>query len=1191
MRRCNLRPTVLAFTLILLLAACSSSKGTGTTTTTGNAPTITELSPTTSTTGSAPQTLTIYGTNFLSASTVTFNGVMHAATYVSATQLTILLSASDQGMGGTFPVVVTNPPSTNSKAASFQVLNPAPRIDSLSPNDVIAGVSAQTITINGDNFVANSTVTFNGAAIAATILSGTQILINVTAAQQAVQGYYPVVVTNPGPGGGNSNPDNFTVGYPPPVIDSISPTSSLAGAAAQTLTINGLNFLSSSTVTYNGVAHKMTLVNSTVMTIQLTATDQAAAGTYDVVVTNLSPGGGPSNSEPFTVDNPVPTITSISPTSALPGSAALTLTINGTHFLISSQLDFNGQMLSFNYINSTQITTTLSAADLQTAGSYPVEVINPAPGGGTSNAINFGVQNPAPVISSLSPSSAVAGAASETLTINGSNFVSTSTVTYNGVAHSATYVNAGELTISLSASDLAKAGAFPVVVTDPAPGGASNSVNFDVNNPVPVISSLSPSSALAGAASETLTINGSNFIATSTVTYNSVAHTATYVNAGQLTITLSASDLAKAGAFPVVVTNPAPGGGASNSVNFQVNNPVPVITSLSPSSATVGAASETLTINGSNFITASTVTYNGVAHTATYVNAGELTITLSASDLAKTGSFPVVVTNPAPGGGASNSVNFSVGNATNPVPVISSLSPSSALAGAASETLTINGSNFVSSSTVTYNGVSHTATYVSAAQLTITLSVSDLATAGTFAVIVTNPAPGGGASNSVDFQVNNPVPVITSLSPSSATAGSAAETLTINGTGFLSTSTATYNGRNKTVTYLSATELTIQLTNGNLRNAGSYPVIVTNPGPGGGASNTVDFTVTASDAVSANYKIAAPAWQELGPSTQNGNPSANSVSAIAVSGAEILATLEGVSPVQTFNSGESWSVASRADLRSDAPNQAGTVAINPANPLDQYIFSGAGLEYSTDFGQSFSLSGTIPQKEWTATGTANRMAFDPAIPGIALFAAEDGIFESSDFGATWQQTSWPLKSPSMVVVGPDGTIFVGTRGLGEASGTLSVSRDGGASWTPSQLPTSTRETPTSLSVSPANPEMILLGMSGAPSLPGGGVLISTDGGATFTAANDGLPAKSGANAPGPFVTSIQFAPEAYPGVAVVTTIDGVYISQPGGAWTDISGNATSRRFQGIAWDGGYLYVSSYGEGVLRAPIEEILIPQ
>ena len=283
-------------------------------------------------------------------------------------------------------------------------------------------------------------------------------------------------------------------------------------------------------------------------------------------------------------------------------------------------------------------------------------------------------------------------------------------------------------------------------------GGATEAIPDSTNNPVPTVTSLSPASATAGAAAQTLAINGTNFLSTSTVTYNSVVHTATFVSSGQLTIQLSASDQASAGTYAVVVTNPAPGGGASNSVNFSVtaSNPVPTISSLSPASAAAGATAQTLTINGTNFVSTSTVTYNAAAHAATFVNSTQLTIQLSASDQAAAGTYAVVVTNPAPGGGTSNSVNFAV---TNPVPTITSLSPASAAAGATAQTLTINGSNFLSTSTVTYSAVAHAATFVNSSQLTIQLSASDQATAGTYAVVVTNPAPGGGASNSVSFSV------------------------------------------------------------------------------------------------------------------------------------------------------------------------------------------------------------------------------------------------------------------------------------------------------------------------------------------------------------------------------------------------------------------------------------------------------
>ena len=108
------------------------------------------------------------------------------------------------------------------------------------------------------------------------------------------------------------------------------------------------------------------------------------------------------------------------------------------------------------------------------------------------------------------------------------------------------------------------------------------------------------------------------------------------------------------------------------------SNPVPSVSSLSPASLKVGSAAQTLSINGASFVPSSKVTYNGVARTATYVNAGQLTIALTAADLYALGNYPVVVTNPLPGGGASSPVSLQVyGDAQNST-VIGSIVPNSA---------------------------------------------------------------------------------------------------------------------------------------------------------------------------------------------------------------------------------------------------------------------------------------------------------------------------------------------------------------------------------------------------------------------------------------------------------------------------------------------------------------------------------
>jgi subtilase family serine protease len=110
----------------------------------------------------------------------------------------------------------------------------------------------------------------------------------------------------------------------------------------------------------------------------------------------------------------------------------------------------------------------------------------------------------------------------------------------------------------------------------------------------------------------------------------------------------------------LIATFPSCGGSGGGGGGGNQNNPVPAITSLSPTQQVAGSTPQNLTINGTGFVTSSTVTFNGAAHSANYVSGTQLTTYLLPGDLAVAGNFPVVVTNPAPGGGASSPVNFDV---------------------------------------------------------------------------------------------------------------------------------------------------------------------------------------------------------------------------------------------------------------------------------------------------------------------------------------------------------------------------------------------------------------------------------------------------------------------------------------------------------------------------------------------------
>ena len=95
----------------------------------------------------------------------------------------------------------------------------------------------------------------------------------------------------------------------------------------------------------------------------------------------------------------------------------------------------------------------------------------------------------------------------------------------------------------------------------------------------------------------------------------------------------------------------------------------------------------------------------------------------------------------------------------NPVPTINTLYPSCAPAGeqfvdSVDNQLTVVGQNFVASSVVRWNGSDRpTTSNGSINGLTAQISASDIAAAGTAAVTVFNPAPGGGSSNSLTFTI------------------------------------------------------------------------------------------------------------------------------------------------------------------------------------------------------------------------------------------------------------------------------------------------------------------------------------------------------------------------------------------------------------------------------------------------------
>jgi len=174
---------------------------------------------------------------------------------------------------------------TDSLPHAFQVV---PTISSLSPNSVTAGAGELTLQVNGGNFVANSSVRWNGAAVATTFNSATKLTAIIPAVKLTTLGTADVTVMNV-TAGTTSAPAIFTIAGQVPVLTSLSPASVWAGYVKNdvVLTVNGGNFLAGARILLSGGEKPgTTFVSAAQLTVPLAAADISTPTTLTVSVKN-----------------------------------------------------------------------------------------------------------------------------------------------------------------------------------------------------------------------------------------------------------------------------------------------------------------------------------------------------------------------------------------------------------------------------------------------------------------------------------------------------------------------------------------------------------------------------------------------------------------------------------------------------------------------------------------------------------------------------------------------------------------------------------------------------------------------------------------------------------------------------------------------------------------------------------------
>ncbi|HTM25229.1 MAG TPA: S8 family serine peptidase [Vicinamibacterales bacterium] len=486
---------------------------------------------------------------------------------------------------------------------------PLPVVTSLSPARAIVGGSAVTLAVNGSNFTSSSVVRWNGADRPTTFVNASQLQAAIGSGDIAAVGTAQVTVFTPAPGGGTSAPVAFTIS-PPPAL-SVSAATVQAGASVTATLTGGLGgpadwLALASTTAPNTVYVQYVYVGAGVFDRTWTVAMPSTPGTYEF---RLFLNGGytrGATSPTITVSagpNPAPTLTSISPATSPVGAGAFSLTANGSGFVSSSVVRWNGADRVTTFVSSTQLRAAISAADVAAAGTAQVSVFNPSPGGGLSSPLPFGIVAGSAALSASATTVPAGTSVTATLTNGFGGSTDWLALAATGSPDSSyllwTYVGAGVTTRTWTVTMPSTAGTYefrlflnngyarvatsPAVTVTPGP------------NPVPALSSTSPVASAAGAGSFTLTVNGSGFVSSSIVRWNGADRITTFVSATQLRAAIPATDVAAAGTAQVTVFSPAPGGGVSAALPFNVG-----VTPTLSVSATTAAPGSSVTVTLTN---------------------------------------------------------------------------------------------------------------------------------------------------------------------------------------------------------------------------------------------------------------------------------------------------------------------------------------------------------------------------------------------------------------------------------------------------------------------------------------------------------------------------------------------------------------------------------------------------------------
>lgn len=414
--------------------------------------------------------------------TITETGAL--PTGVSFNTTTHVLSGTPAaGTAATYNITFTasNGVGTNAvQSFTLTVANPAtPTLSSVAPNSSLRATSVP-VTLTGTNFTATgTTVAVSGTGVtvgAVTVVNSTTIKATFTISASAAVSARNVSVAN---AGGTSNTQTFTVLGP--VLSTIAPNSGLRGTSVP-VTLTGTDLTGATAITVSGTgvtSSGLTVVSDTTVTATFAISSSATTGSRSVSVTTTP--GGTSNTVTFTVlAPPIPTLTSVTPSSGLRGSA-VPVTLTGTNFAATGttvSVSGSGVTVSaITVVSSTTITATFTISTTASASSRTVKVTTPA---GTSGGRTFTVQGPR--LTSISPTTGTHGT-TVSVTLTGTNLAGATAVTISGGGVTCTGITSTATTVNASCAISSGATRSARSVTATTPIGTTNTLSraFTIN--------------------------------------------------------------------------------------------------------------------------------------------------------------------------------------------------------------------------------------------------------------------------------------------------------------------------------------------------------------------------------------------------------------------------------------------------------------------------------------------------------------------------------------------------------------------------------------------------------------------------------------------------------------------------------------------------------------------------------------